>query len=55
MTIWTLIADPPHFALAQWFDEHIAKVGSLGMVPLVLQQGAELGDVWPWMRFCAVP
>lgn len=44
--IWTMVAKPPHFALAEWSNEHIAKVGVLSLVPLLLQQRPELGDVW---------
>ncbi len=29
-----------------WGDEHVAQVSVLGMVPLLLQFGAEQADVW---------
>jgi len=46
MTIWTIRACPMHLSPAVWGDVDIAQVSVLGVVPLLLQLGAEPADVW---------
>ena len=37
---------PPNALVAERFDDNVAKVQVLGMVPLALQQGWQAADVW---------
>ena len=45
MAIWTLIACPPHFPVAERFDEFALQVGIPDRVPLRLQRWRKEAEV----------
>ena len=47
MAIWTLTAGPPNLGVGLGFDDNVAEVSIVGMIPLALQKRAEEADVWP--------
>ena len=46
MAIWTLGTGPPDLDVGMRFDDSVAKVSIVRMVPLALQKRAEEADVW---------
>ena len=47
MPVWTVTADPMHFAAAFRLDDNAAEASVFVMVPLALQLRSQLTDVWP--------
>ena len=47
MPVWTVTADPMHFAAAFRLDDKAAEVSVFVMVSLALQLRSQLTDVWP--------
>lgn len=43
---WTLLTLPPNFHIAERFDNNVAKVEVLSMIPLPLQPWVEAADDW---------
>lgn len=48
-----LVTRPPHLTVGVYCDKNVAEMGIFGMIPLVLQQGAELAVVWCLLLACA--
>ena len=47
MAVWALITYPPDLPVSVNCYDNTAKMSILGVMPLTLQQRAELADIWP--------